>query len=697
MALCHRCEKLDLREIFARSIPPNTSSIAKGWTHSDSFALLRSSAETCALCSILIGDACNNNLVQDDDCVRLLTFTRDRWPRVDAPWNLPGPIAGFEVIIGPKSINQIHSLRHVSVWASEGELSRSRTSGLLHGSLTTPPDSPESLKQVIMPRPVGLVSDEKIPKLWLDTCLHDHPACRIPAPAMDLAMNEEPPELPTRVIDVGSTDPIRSPALLESRGSKGRYVALSHCWGTLPITKTEKKTLQSRMESIPLSKISTNFQHAIEVTRKLGYWYLWIDALCIIQDDPDDWNTESTKMAEVYSRASLTLAAANSSSAEEGFLKPRSKLRTVTVPYRAAAELIVGHFTIAEQVPEDIYHDGFRNDVEGGPLSLRGWTLQERLLSRRIIFFGKEEFHWECRSARWSESTRMRPIRYVDISAGLAAFHGLPIFRPPAGLDRVRLLNDWYMVVQEFTKRSLTKKNIDKLPALAGIAKVVQAGFGLECHTTYRAGLWSHDLPRALVWKTFAPDAGSGAVLAGPSWSWISRDARIFPAREETGAQADILGADWDVIPDGKDSHGRVRMGTLTLQGYIKQVTSIRPIEKASSTRQSVGPYPLSDAFIYDDQSQQIAVAVLDEPADQSVFEQKLYAVPIRHVMANVQAIRTIEALLLQERGDGTFKRVGVADMMGTNANDERCKDAPFAQPFQVFFYNAKLAEIKIV
>jgi hypothetical protein len=466
------------------------------------------------------------------------------------------------------------------------------------------------------------------------------------------------------------------------------------------------------MQEIPLNELSTNFRHAVEVTRALGYQYLWIDSLCIVQDDPQDWAVESAKMAEVYTRASLTIAAANSASADEGFLKPRDRRRTVTLPFRGSPGVITGYFTVAEPSPEDSkeLRDHFQVEVDGGPLAARGWTLQERLLARRIVFFGKEQVHWECRATRWSESTRLQPIQYIESSApGLVALRGgLPMFGSgfsPAqqNLNQTKLLNDWYRVLGEFTRRGLTMKQ-DKLPALSGIAKVISQGLGHsnpKFDTTYHAGLWAQDLPRALLWTTFAPNAGTGAALPGPSWSWISRDAAIYPASEEPTALTDILGATWDVVLDGSDPHGRVKQGTLTLTGYLKQVSSIQPVPERKPRTLTPLSYPLSDALLFDGQGQQIASAVLDEPSDASVYgqAQALYAVPVRHVMAKTKpalSILSIEALLLQDRGDGTFRRVGVASMGASNANDARCKDAPFAQPFQVFFYDAPVAEIRI-
>lgn len=125
MTLCSRCEKFNLTEVFTRSIPPNSSTVAPQWIHSDSFALLRSSAESCALCAIVIGDSGTIEKIEDDDSIKLRTFTRDQWPRSDAPWQCPLPVAGLEVSIGPKDGSAVHSVRHVPLWAADGKLNDS--------------------------------------------------------------------------------------------------------------------------------------------------------------------------------------------------------------------------------------------------------------------------------------------------------------------------------------------------------------------------------------------------------------------------------------------------------------------------------------------------------------------------------------------------------------------------------------------
>lgn len=122
MALCDRCNALDILEVYLQSIPPDRSRLPNGWVHSESYASLRDSAVNCPLCSILIGNTNTNKKVtiNDDDCVELLVFTRECWPRATRSIGAGGPLAGLEVMIGPKGKNASNSIRHIPLWTDDG-------------------------------------------------------------------------------------------------------------------------------------------------------------------------------------------------------------------------------------------------------------------------------------------------------------------------------------------------------------------------------------------------------------------------------------------------------------------------------------------------------------------------------------------------------------------------------------------------
>jgi hypothetical protein len=254
--------------------------------------------------------------------------------------------------------------------------------------------------------------------------------------------------LPTRVIDVGEgaySDYIR--LYCSKKDEQGDYVALSHCWGEFTDTQravfcTFKENINDRVRRIETSKLPKTFRDAVRVTRELGQRYLWIDSLCIIQNDPEDWRREANTMEMVYSKAYFTIAATSAHNSIQGFLdpKPRRQREFVKIekpppppsPKPLALsreekmralydELIVSQrpryktFTTTgdgiltevnadfappevEQFPLYIceHIDDFTKDVEESVLNSRGWVFQERALSRRILHFSAAQTYWEC-------------------------------------------------------------------------------------------------------------------------------------------------------------------------------------------------------------------------------------------------------------------------------------------------------------
>ncbi|KAM6516544.1 hypothetical protein FALCPG4_014727 [Fusarium falciforme] len=168
-------------------------------------------------------------------------------------------------------------------------------------------------------------------------------------------------------------------------GRRGRYACLSYCWGKPEFTVTTLGNLKGHLErGIELKDLPQTFQDAVEVARELKVRYLWIDALCIIQDEDDheDWKRECGNMASIYRNSYLTIAAAWATSANGGcFTTPDPGVATGPVMKRK-----VPHFHYTE-TPEDSTEF---------PILTRAWTFQERLLARRVIYFGRQEIVWYC-------------------------------------------------------------------------------------------------------------------------------------------------------------------------------------------------------------------------------------------------------------------------------------------------------------
>ena len=274
---------------------------------------------------------------------------------------------------------------------------------------------------------------------WLDVCDREHRkyGCH----------REDTSVLPTRVIDVGEgaySDFVR--LYCSEKDEEGNYVALSHCWGKFTDEQRERfctfeRNFNDRVRAIETSALPKSFRDAIRVTRELGQRYIWIDSLCIIQDNPEDWRREASTMEMVYSMAYFTIAVTSAHNSTGGFLKPRQQRRFVKIEkppppppppprrwdlngpgltynliyerqllrpeYKAYTNTGDGAWREldADMAPPEVQQfplyicehiDNFTEDVEQSILNSRGWVFQERALSRRILHFSSTQTYWEC-------------------------------------------------------------------------------------------------------------------------------------------------------------------------------------------------------------------------------------------------------------------------------------------------------------
>ena len=196
--------------------------------------------------------------------------------------------------------------------------------------------------------------------------------------------------MPTRVLVLigDNTQPLIR--LIESNGRQGRYLALSHCWGKagrLPLLTTSENYLEHQ-KGIPFNNLPKTFQDTVQFAQGIGIRYLWIDSLCIIQGDSQDWHSEASKMGDVYWNAALVVAASGAKDSSEGlFVSDRQPSTIIQLPYMSAGER-KGTFNMSK-LPEDS-----DSDPCNGPLDSRAWTLQERYLARRLVAFMPACISW---------------------------------------------------------------------------------------------------------------------------------------------------------------------------------------------------------------------------------------------------------------------------------------------------------------
>lgn len=298
-------------------------------------------------------------------------------------------------------------------------------------------------------------------------------------------------KLPTRVLDLGlgfEQDHIKlcQSSLLEVEP----YVALSYCWGKSEPFTTVKANIESRKLSISIASLPSTLRDAVILTRRLGIRYIWIDALCIIQDDADDWKKEAALMHQVYSQALFTLSADNTNDINEGLFKWRSARYQSAVPmeYSDAKSKAKLHFYVCPRFKQ------FTEQVTNSVLSGRAWAFQERALSARIVHIGSELNFWECNETCTGDDMKIgtynvRSDGYNHLNDLLSCREDFPEWR---------YHHNWGFVVKEYSKRQLTYGS-DKLPALDGLAKAFVRTQKLG---QYICGLWEREIHRHLLWHS---------------------------------------------------------------------------------------------------------------------------------------------------------------------------------------------------
>lgn len=340
-------------------------------------------------------------------------------------------------------------------------------------------------------------------KNWLRVCKEQHVDCS----------KQQPSFLPTRVLDVQAFPKSKDVKLISGKSMTSNgcgipiYLTLSHCWGKVSLITTTKRNKKSRETRISSSDLSKTFRDAVELTLMLGQRYLWIDSLCIVQDDEDDWAREAAKMARVYGNSYCTLAALSSADGSGGCHledQVQKVMGNTFFDLQDPSSADEPYIRIFRKEPTDwtTDYDGMasRSKEVQSPLRHRAWVLQERELSKRSIHFGKNQLLWECKQMKasaqlpWLEMKKKKGLTY------------------PEG---------WLQLVEDYSLRALTKSE-DKLTALAGIAEVYQGH-----HARYLAGLWSDQFPAALMWQSLDSYAKRHDIYRAPSWSWASLQGRI--------------------------------------------------------------------------------------------------------------------------------------------------------------------------
>ncbi|KAJ3527151.1 hypothetical protein NM208_g10845 [Fusarium decemcellulare] len=366
----------------------------------------------------------------------------------------------------------------------------------------------DPLESVIRGRPVEQQGGTSIAisraRKWLNEC-NEHPGC-----------NSGETPLPSRVIDVG--DNINSPyvKLRETEGrERGKYISLSYCWGKALEFTTTKATLEDRKRQITISDLPKTHQDAIQLARELGVRYMWIDSICICQDDHENWERESAKMLSIYRNAYLTVSATRAKDSSEGLFGERPTREYVELEYTSGdlrGQALLFNLPLHEEAIDSDYIA-----MPNEPLSDRAWGLQERVLSRRILLYGTQQLFFECNEGFRGEDGVSLKDRFGSVYKKLEEGpDGVEQHRHETGY-KAALLRSWYNLLWLYGPRKLTNAS-DKLPAMSGLAGL----FAERLDDEYVAGLWRSHLIEGLLWQGLK--CRRVQEYRSPSWSWASMD-----------------------------------------------------------------------------------------------------------------------------------------------------------------------------
>ena len=323
-----------------------------------------------------------------------------------------------------------------------------------------------------------------------------------------------------------------------------QYATLSHCWGKNPMYSLLGSNHRKLSEEVPIERLSQVFCDAIALIRHLELSYIWIDSLCIIQDDRLDWEREAGRMGAVYKNSVCTIASTGFPDGEHGLFTRERDTRLLypeKVEWKQEWDL---QSPVRTGPCYLLCSQTWNRSISEAPLNKRAWVTQERVLSPRLLEFTADQVYWECceltacevfprgvpkavemedieRHGLRNRGLLRRILGHVDESNSIHESDRLKRIDPQPNYYMHR---SWQRIVEHYSQTSLTYQS-DRAVALSGLAD--------ECrrltNDEYLCGLWKGDLIFQLLWSLKPTVKTSTRIhnMAFPSWSWLSVDAGV--------------------------------------------------------------------------------------------------------------------------------------------------------------------------
>ncbi|KAL4256340.1 Heterokaryon incompatibility domain-containing protein [Pleurotus pulmonarius] len=524
----------------------------------------------------------------------------------------------------------------------------------------------------------------------LNACLREHDKCR--KPPLDTP-------LPSRVLDCADPSNVR---LFVSQGTSSPYVTLSYVWGEPQPYRTITANVDEYIHGIPASCIPQTIRDAVEVTNQLSLRYLWVDALCIIQDSDEDKARELASMARIYSHAYLTIIAASASKASDGFLETGAFLE----PYKGNPRLPfhcrdgrLGSMYLFDHL--DMEWD--QTHVVNGPIEYRAWCFQESVLSPRKLVYGGDALKYYCQTSHaflgdvvacgsWNRASRR--TQGPDPGSDLMLLgDDMPDVSNWSSKEWGKLRHTWDWMVRSYTSRSLTYDE-DKLNAFSAVAQVFGRIWGPRAGR-YIAGIWENFLLQDLLWRrdplltTLTTSRRLPESLI-PSWSWASMNGPCTSEWEGLSVWWGDAGREWAQVLkcDAEPKNPNLPFGDvvmplkLVLRAFVVPIPWMLPLEpgktsitlslhardpskKETEVKAGCGKELVAvrhterdDQVRYDKMKEHelpfMGAITIDFDTDDAVVVEKTLAVVLVKYRSEVMG------LLVTDNGNGTFRRVAL-------------------------------------
>ncbi|KAJ8489930.1 hypothetical protein ONZ51_g2646 [Trametes cubensis] len=479
-------------------------------------------------------------------------------------------------------------------------------------------------RRILIPH-VGWPYALALAKTCIEECVRDHPNCQAITP---YTIGDAP--LPTRLIDCSDPDRLR---IVETNSSvRGTYIALSYVWGEDQPHRTTKENLPSYKRRIDPAELPQTILDAIHVTRALGIDLLWVDGLCIVQDSDQDMHHELGRMRDVYRNAYVTIDASTAAKVSEGFLQDRElrPMPDAVLPFicpraggpaeQSANGTQLGMVYVKLGFNDDNYctFGEYERDDPDSYTALRGWCLQERLLSTRLLIFNSETLRLRCHTTTHNIGGADHNGRHDTTRIPDAVFHPDRLIARHS--DKWQAIHRaWLKIVEEYTRANLSNPE-DKLNAISAVAEMFAPFLGPE----YVAGLWRSSLLDNLLWESDDEFPWRRPTeYRGPSWSWASTDNPVSWGHYwKCDSLAEVVKCTV-TLKNEKLPFGPVIGASLILRSHIfpckwlvdKDVGGPTPMRRLSTDFSLPAPFPLKSR--------------IDELHDDSSVEPQLWFLPL--------------------------------------------------------------------